>query len=106
VREQVLIDRGQLDLGFLNLVRNAREAMRDDNGHVIGELTLSLSTSDVAMSNARLGGITPGRYVCIAVKDTGVGMTEEVQARAFEPFYTTKASARARASASARPTAW
>jgi signal transduction histidine kinase len=90
VREQVLIDRGQLELGILNLVLNAREAMRDAGGHVTGELTLALTTSDVATPNARLGGIAPGRFVRIAVKDTGIGMSEEVQARAFEPFYTTK----------------
>jgi signal transduction histidine kinase len=90
VREQVLIDRGQLELGILNLVLNAREAMRDAGGHITGELTLALTTSDVATPNARLGGIAPGRFVRIAVKDTGIGMSEEVQARAFEPFYTTK----------------
>jgi signal transduction histidine kinase len=90
IREQVVIDRGQLELGILNLVLNARDAMRDANGHVTGELALTLSTSDVATPNARLGGIAPGRYVRIAVKDTGAGMSDEVQARAFEPFYTTK----------------
>jgi CheY-like chemotaxis protein len=71
-------------------VLNAREAMRGAGGQVAGELTLTLTTSDVATPNARLGGIAPGRYVRITVKDTGIGMSEEVQARAFEPFYTTK----------------
>jgi signal transduction histidine kinase/CheY-like chemotaxis protein len=90
VRDQLLVDRGQLELGILNLVLNARDAMRDADGHVAGELTLTVSTTDVATPNARLGGIAPGRYVRIAVTDTGAGMSEQVQARAFEPFYTTK----------------
>ncbi len=36
----------------------------------------------------------PGRYVWLEVRDTGVGMDENMQARMFEPFYSTKANSR------------
>src|SRR6202000_2041441 len=53
----------------------------------------TIRTSDCELSTEDLTGIedvAPGRYVKIAVSDTGVGMEPRVLARAFEPFYTTK----------------
>ena len=82
---RVRVDPGQLDQVLMNLAVNARDAM--PNGG-----TLTISTQDVNVSDtlaARLEAPT-GPYVMIAVSDSGVGMTAEVQSHIFEPFYTTK----------------
>jgi two-component system, cell cycle sensor histidine kinase and response regulator CckA len=82
----VSADAGQLEQVVLNLAINARDAM--PNG---GELTFSTSTIDEenAASLARLG-LPRGPLVLLTVKDTGVGMSDEVKSHIFEPFFTTK----------------
>jgi signal transduction histidine kinase len=80
-------DAHQLESALLNLVINARDAMPDG-----GLLWIETRAEEVGAEprDDLPPDLPPGRYVCIAVADTGVGMTPEVQRAAFEPFFTTK----------------
>jgi CheY-like chemotaxis protein len=79
-------DSNQLESALLNLVINARDAM--PNG---GELTVETSMAELDEAHLTTEpGMQAGRYVAIAVSDTGVGMSGDMLEKVFEPFYTTK----------------
>ena len=81
----VVADPGQIEQIVLNLAINARDAMPEG-----GTLSIDTSVKEMdGLENAR-SGLSPGSYVCLRVSDNGVGMTEEVRSRAYEPFFTTK----------------
>jgi len=83
---RVMADRNQIEQVILNLALNARDAML--NG---GRLTIETADVEIEKDYAeRKPIVQPGRYVLLAVSDSGVGMDAETQAHIFEPFFTTK----------------
>jgi PAS domain S-box-containing protein len=76
-------DSNQLEMAILNLAVNARDAMAGGGTLTIGGTAETVAPGEVA-------GLAPGRYVRLAVADTGVGMDEATLARAVEPFFSTK----------------
>jgi signal transduction histidine kinase len=79
-------DPGQIGQVLMNLALNAKDAMPAG-----GKLVIETSNLVVDDHFARTHlYVSPGQYVVLALTDTGTGMSAEVQAHLFEPFYTTK----------------
>jgi two-component system, cell cycle sensor histidine kinase and response regulator CckA len=79
-------DQNDVHLVLLNLALNARDAM-PDGGSILIDVTSATFTVD---SSERPPELKPGRYISIAVTDTGTGIPEASRAHIFQPFFTTK----------------
>ncbi len=79
-------DKGRLDQVIINLVNNSKQAMP-----MGGKLTIS--TKNVVIKDSAYSGMAEaraGEFICLSVKDTGVGIDPDIMEHLFEPFYTTK----------------
>jgi len=76
---------GEVEQVIINLAFNSRDAMRT------GPLLIRAFSATVLDHAGITGGLAPGKYAVISVKDAGPGMDEPTLARIFEPFFTTKA---------------
>jgi len=82
----------QLRQVVLNLIVNASDALGDQPGRILIRTSrVALPPASAATAAAEL---TPGDYIRLEVLDTGCGMTQEVRAKIFDPFFSTKAMGR------------
>ena len=82
----VMADVGQIEQVLINLVTNARDAMKNGGTILIRTLPVHLENEFIEA----FGFGTPGNYAAFSISDTGMGLDENTRERIFEPFFTTK----------------
>lgn len=83
---KVSLDRGDLQDAIINLCINASHAMPEGG-------TLSFHSENTVLNEqqADVLEVPPGNYVMLSIRDTGSGISRQIQSRIFDPFFTTKA---------------
>ncbi len=79
------VDHQQIDQVLLNIYVNASQAMPGG-----GKLFLATKAVILDQKSTEPHGLSPGQYVRISVRDTGIGMSDAIKKRIFDPFFTTK----------------
>lgn len=88
--ENVKVDADQMEQAILNLCINARDAISGS-----GKITIETANVELDEEYSKAHpSVKPGKYVMIAISDTGHGMSKETMAKVFEPFFTTKSKDR------------
>ncbi|GEM_PF-5280934 len=83
----VMVDQGQMEQVIINLATNARDAMSDGGKLIIETFEVAFDEAYIERHSWVNRG---GGFVCLAISDTGEGMTPDVREHIFEPFFTTK----------------
>ncbi len=86
----IMADPTQVHQIAMNLITNAFQAMADTGG----ELSITLKPIELTPAQLKTPSMTPGKYICLAVKDSGPGMDRKIQERIFDPYFTTKKKGR------------
>ncbi len=87
-------DATQIQQIVMNLLLNASEAIGDEAGHVTVTTVVRDLEKEYLEGGAVDDHLPSGTYVCLDVRDTGSGIDEKVQARIFDPFFSTKTDGR------------
>jgi PAS domain S-box-containing protein len=92
----IKVDHGQMQQILVNLVVNARDAINEVGINNV-ERRIVIETNEIVLDEKFVSvhpGSHIGKHVTIAIKDTGIGINEEIKSKVFEPFFTTKEEGR------------
>jgi two-component system, cell cycle sensor histidine kinase and response regulator CckA len=78
-------DHTQLEQVFVNILLNASQAMPEQ-----GEIFVTTQNIEIEENHEYPFDVSPGQYIKVTIKDTGIGMDHETQRKVFDPFFSTK----------------